>query len=141
MLYLIDTNVLLSSVNQAATQHRLAKSLLEKIFSEDDVGMSWNALLGFLRISTKQGIVPEPLTAMQALAVLDTWLTHPSCQILEPTPAHAGILGRLLLGAGTAGNLVSDAHLAALAIEHQATLCSFDRDFKRFTGLQLQLLT
>jgi predicted nucleic acid-binding protein len=73
--------------------------------------------------------------------VVDIWLSQPTASILNPGARHAGILGRLLLAAGAAGNLVSDAHLAALAIEHGAELGSFDRDFARFAGLRVQLLT
>lgn len=76
----------------------------------------------------------------QALGVVDEWLSHPRVRILQPGPRHAGILGRLLVAAGTAGNLTNDAHLAALAIEHNAEVGTFDRDFKRFAGLRFQLL-
>jgi predicted nucleic acid-binding protein len=72
--------------------------------------------------------------------VVDVWLSQPTASILNPTDRHAGVLGRLLLGAGSGGNLVSDAHLAALAIEHGAELGTFDRDFARFAGLRLQWL-
>jgi toxin-antitoxin system PIN domain toxin len=98
------------------------------------------ALLGFLRLCTRTGIFAKPLGIDHALAVVDVWLSQPNASILHPTDRHAGVLGRLLLGAGAAGNLVSDAHLAALAIEHGADLGTFDRDFARFAGLRLQLL-
>ena len=99
------------------------------------------ALLGFLRLATRTGIFTKPLGVEQALSVVDVWLSQPTASILNPTERQAGVLGRLLLGAGAAGNLVSDAHLGALAIEHGAELGTFDRDFARFAGLRLQLLT
>ena len=108
----------------------------------DGPGMAlcWLALVGFVRLSTKRGILPSPLTVAQTLSVVDDWLAHPRARVLEPGPQHAGILWRLLLESGTAGNLTNDAHIAALAIEHQAEVLTFDKDFTRFTGLRCQLL-
>ena len=76
-----------------------------------------------------------------ALGLMDSWLSHPRARILQPTERHADILARLLLAAGTAGTLTNDAHLAALAIEHNATLGTFDKDFKRFPNIRFDLLT
>lgn len=132
-----DVNVLLYAVNKDCVQHEAARGWLEASFARPQgVGFAWAALLGFLRLATRPGIFPQPLPLTQALAIVDTWLNHPSACLLEATERHAGILGRLLLGAGTGGNLVSDAHLAALAIEHGAELGSFDRDFERLAGLR-----
>jgi uncharacterized protein len=136
-----DVNVLLYAVNQDCMQHEVARNWLEVSFARPQgVGFAWAALLGFLRLATKPGIFAQPLPLDMALAVVDAWLNHPAACVLEATERHAGILGRLLLGAGTGGNLVSDAHLAALAIEHNAELGSFDRDFGRFAGLHWALL-
>jgi len=71
---------------------------------------------------------------------MNQWLDAPGAHIINPGPGHAALLGRLLLAAGTAGNLTSDAHLAALALEHGATIGTFDRDFRRFAGLDMELL-
>lgn len=137
-----DVNVLLYAVNSDSAQHAAATTWLsESLARPQGVGFAWMALLGFLRLSTRAGIFAKPLSTENALAVVDVWLSQPTASILNPTDRHAGVLGRLLLGAGAAGNLVSDAHLAALAIEHGADLGSFDRDFARFAGLRLQLLT
>jgi len=137
-----DVNVLLYAVNSDSSEHDVAKAwLTESLSRPQGVGFAWMALLGFLRLSTRTGIFAKPLATEHALAVVDIWLSQPTASILNPTSRHAGILGRLLLGAGAAGNLVSDAHLAALAIEHGADLGTFDRDFARFAGLRLQLLT
>lgn len=137
---LIDTNILIYSVNTSAAQHARAKAWLEETMTNDVAGFAWNALLGFLRIATRPGIFPRPLSTQDALATLENWLTAPTAQVLHPSAAHAGILGRLLLASPFAGNLVSDAHLAALAIEHHAELATFDRDFLRFPGLRVELL-
>lgn len=136
-----DVNVLLYAVNGDAKQHTTAAAWMAESFARPQgVGFGWIALLGFIRLSTKTGIFSKPLHAEQALSVVDVWLSQPTASLLNPTERHAGILGRLLMGAGAAGNLVTDAHLAALAIEHGAELGTFDRDFTRFSGLNLRLL-
>jgi uncharacterized protein len=136
-----DTNVLLHAVNSAAPQHAAAKRWLQDAFhSTENVAFAWLAMVGFLRLSTRSGILARPLSAESALAVMNHWLTHPSALIAQPSSRHAALLSGLLMGAGTAGNLTNDAHLAAIAIEHGATLVSFDRDFERFAGLSFKLL-
>ena len=87
-----------------------------------------------------RGILAKPLSVDQALQALNHWLAQPTARLLDPGPRHAALLGRLLVGAGAAGNLTNDAHLAALAIEHGATLGSYDRDFERFPGLSFERL-
>lgn len=138
---LFDTNVLLHATNSAAPQHAVASRSLTRAFADaDGAGFAWLALIGFVRLSTRAGILARPLSAKQALDVVHGWLAHPAAQVVQPTPRHAALLGRLLLGAGTAGNRTNDAHLAALAIEHGATLVSFDKDFERFAGLDFEYL-
>ena len=138
---LVDTNVLLYAVNADAREHAVARACLEDGLSGDaGVGFAWLALIGFVRLATRRGILAEPLGADDALGVVDDWLAAPSAQLLETTARHWPTLRRLLVGAGTAGNLTNDAHLAALAIEHGATLVSFDGDFARFSGLRFELL-
>jgi toxin-antitoxin system PIN domain toxin len=95
--------------------------------------------VGFLRLSTRRGIFPRPLSVEDAVRVIAHWLGHPRAQVAHPGERHAEILGRLLKPAGTAGNLTTDAHLAALAVEHGATVLSFDRDFARFAGARWTL--
>lgn len=99
---------------------------------DESVGLSWATLLGFLRIATRHGIFPRPLSVDQALKIVEGWLTHPLVTIPRPGDRHWTILRQLLMQTGTAGNLTTDAHLAALAIEHDATLYSSDADFTRF---------
>lgn len=137
-----DVNVLLNSIQTASPFHASAKHWLEAAFnSEAGVCLAWVALLGFLRISTRVGVLHQPLPVSDALALIDNWITHPNARIVHPGDRHAGILGRLLLTCGSAGNLTTDAHLAALAIEHNVEIGTFDRDFKRFSGLRFQLLS
>lgn len=136
-----DTNVLVHAVNRDSPAHARASAWLSEAFdSSPGVGLAWVALLGFIRIGTRRGILARPLTVEQALAVTNQWIDHPHAHALNPGARHAGLLGRLLSGAGAAGNLTTDAHLAALAIEHRATLGSFDHDFERFAGLDFELL-
>ncbi len=132
---LLDVNVLVCAVNNAAQLHARATQAFRQSYQRGKVGLPWAVLLGFLRVSTRSGILARPLTVAQALDTMNRWLDHDDTVLLVPTARHAALVSRLLLGAGQAGNLVPDAHLAALAIEHDAELISFDRDFERFAGL------
>jgi len=136
-----DVNVLLYAANEASPEHKEARAWLEAAFNEPrGVGLAWVALLGFIRLSTRRGIFPKPLTVEDAISVVQTWISHERASVLHPSERHVTILARLLVGAQTAGNLTTDAHLAALAIEHGATLGSFDADFERFSGLRFDAL-
>lgn len=136
-----DINLLLHAVDRDSRNHDVARVWLEQAFSSRrGVGFAWGALLGFLRLSTKSGILRKPLAIDDAFAIVQDWLAQPSTQILHPTERHAELLARLLVPLGTGGNLVQDAHLAALAIEHGAEFGSFDADFHRFAGLRFDHL-
>ena len=131
-----DANLLLYSVNYEAPLHRGAKSWLESVLAGPDTfGFAWISLIAFVRVSTN-AIFPQPLAVTRALDQIDRWLEQPNAVILHPGPRHSRILRELLSPLGTGGNLTSDAHLAALAIEHNAELCSADSDFGRFAGLR-----
>lgn len=141
-MILPDVNTLLHSVNRSAIEHATALKALRVGFDDPrGVAFAWSALLAVLRLSTMRGIFPRPLSVEQALRVVENWLRHPRAQVVHPGERHAEILGRLLRSVGTAGNLTSDAHLAALAVEHGATVVSFDRDFARFDGVRWILPT
>ena len=136
-MILPDANLLLYAVNSSSDRHAAALGALQR--SLDDaraVAFAWTVLLAFLRLSTRRGIFPSPLSIDDALQVVERWLEHPRVQVVHPGERHAQILGQLLRSAGTAGNLTTDAHLAALAIEHGATIVTFDRDFARFDGVR-----
>lgn len=136
-----DVNVLLGAVNSASAEHAVARDWIEQAYAQPaGVALAWPALLGFVRISTRSGILPRPLSVDDPRSAVDDWLSAPRAHVVHPTERHAAILMRLLREAGTAGSLTSDAHLAALAIEHGATLVSFDRDFARFDGLRFERL-
>jgi toxin-antitoxin system PIN domain toxin len=137
---LIDANVLLHAVNERAREHDLARNwLIEALGGSEVVGLAWLVLLAFLRLSTHPAIFPRPLEVGQAASAMETWLGSPQAVLVEPTRRHLPLLRGLLVQSGTAGNLVGDAHLAALALEHDATVISFDRDFDRFEGVSWRL--
>ena len=96
------------------------------------VGFAWVVVLAFLRLSTSPRIFPQPLSVEEAATVLDEWLTAPPARIVTPTARHLPIFTELLGATGTGGNLVNDAHLAALAVEHRAKIITYDTDFARF---------
>lgn len=135
---LVDTNLLLYAVDDTSPHHEAARAWLEQQLSgTETVGFAWNALLGFIRLTTNPRIFTSPLTVEQALGRVEAWLAQPCAAVLAPTRRHAAVLRDLLAPLGTAGNLTSDAHLAALAREHGAQVCSTDGDFARFPGVEL----
>jgi uncharacterized protein len=134
----VDANVLLYAVNRDSAHHRAAHAWLDGALAEGEgVGFAWTVLLAFLRLSTSRAIFAEPLSDADAVQCVEGWLAQPAAVVVSPTPRHLGILAGLLRDAGTAANLVNDAHLAALAVEHGASIASFDRDFRRFEGVRL----
>ena len=133
----IDLNLLLYAVNRDSPRHSAALTWLQDAMSgEERVGLAWTVVLGFIRVTTSPRVFEHPLSADDALRTVDAWLSQASVSPLEPGEGHWSILRDLLVEAGAAGNLTSDAHLAALAIEHGAELCSTDADFARFKRLR-----
>jgi hypothetical protein len=139
----LDLNLLLYAVNADSPHHGAAKAWLEEMLSgASTVAMPWVVVLGFLRLTTHPRIFPRALEPSEALAVVDGWLGRPSVEVVSPGDGHWTLLKELLEEAGTAGNLTTDAHLAALTIEHGAELHSTDSDFARFARLRwVNLLT
>ncbi len=135
-MILVDANLLIYAVNQDAPLNRKAKLWLESVLSgKETVGFPWNVLLAFLRLTTRPGLFRRPLPMDTAFNLVASWLDQTPATIVHPGPGHLSVLRDLLQPLGTGGNLTSDAHLAALAIEHGAELCSSDTDFARFPGL------
>ena len=140
-MMLPDVNVLLYSVEADNPYHSPAKRWLEAAFnSSGSVGLAWLVLVGFVRLSTQTKILRKQLTTVESLAVMNDWIHHPQAQIIHPGLQHGALLGGFLLAAGTAGNLTNDAHLAALAVENNGTVGTFDKDFNRFSGVKVDLL-
>ncbi|MDQ6613711.1 MAG: type II toxin-antitoxin system VapC family toxin [Actinomycetota bacterium] len=137
---IVDANVLLHAVNEDSPQHGPALGWLDAALSgAETVGFAWVVLLAFLRLTTRAGLWRRPLTVDEACGVVEGWLTQPSAVVVHPTSRHLQVLHGLLITTGTASNLVTDAHMAALAVEHGAEVVSFDRDFGRFPGLRWHL--
>jgi len=135
-MILIDANLLIYAIDADSPHHIKARAWLEATLSSDtEVGLAWGVMLAFLRITTHPKIVRSPLPPEQALDYVDTWLAQPYVKLIAPTERHWPILRNLLQRTGMAGNLTSDAHLAALALEYGYTVYSADHDFKRFPGL------
>jgi toxin-antitoxin system PIN domain toxin len=137
----IDANVLVHAANADGREHGSAQRWIEAALSGGDpIGFAWMALLAFVRVTTRRGLLLKPLRIADAFELLGDWLSAHNAVIIHPGENHAAILRSLLEPFGTAGNLTNDAHLAALAIEHGADLVSFDRDFTRFEGLRTIIL-
>lgn len=132
---IVDLNVLLYAVNADSAHHRPLLEWWNQAVNQESLGLPWVVLLGFLRISTHPKIFPSPLAPEIALRTVDTWQSLDNIRVVREREQHWEILRSLLEEAGTAGNLTTDAHLAALAISHGAVLISCDNDFMRFKGL------
>jgi len=136
---IVDVNVLLHAYSPSAPLHAAARSWLESALSGDEsVGLPWVVILAFLRIATNPRAVTLPVSVERACETVDQLLGYPPVRIVQPGPEHWLQVRRLLLEVGSAGNLTTDTHLAALAIEHGATLVSYDNDFARFDRLRWQ---
>ena len=134
---IVDANVLLYAVNSAAEHHAASRRWLDRALSgADRVGLAWVPMLAFVRLTTKHGLFPSPLHPDDATAQIRDWCAAPSAVIVNPTARHADILSNLLSTVGAGGNLVNDAHLAALAIEHRGSIVTYDTDFGRFDGVR-----
>ena len=132
-----DINLLVHAYNRESPRHTGARDWWEdRLNGTEPVGLAWVVMLGFIRLTTNRQILTHPWSASDACATVRLWLERPVVTALQPGDRHAEILFGLLAAVGTAGNLTTDAHLAALAIEHQAELHSTDTDFARFKGLR-----
>lgn len=137
-MILVDANLLIYAYDRSSRSHEPAREWLEDVLSGvDPVCLAWQTILAFLRISTHARIFDRPLRLDEAVRHVDSWFEQPATRLIQPTERHWTILTRLLSDAQARGPLVMDAHLATLAIEHGAVLCSTDRDFRRFPALRL----
>ena len=135
-MILIDANLLIYAKFSDLPQHPPARAWLEnQLSAPGKVGIPWQSSLAFLRLATNPRLFGRPLAIRAAWQQVAEWLDHPRVWVPEPTEEHALILGGILEKVQVTGNLVPDAHLAAIAIEHGLTVCSADSDFARFPGL------
>jgi len=135
-MILPDINLLVYAYNSSAPNHSQAKAWWEACLSENEiVGLPWIVLLGYLRLMTSHSVLVHPLSPGEACGHIRSWLARPQTQILHPGPRHLDLLQSFLWDSEASGKLSTDAHLAALAVEHQAELHTNDGDFARFSGL------
>lgn len=135
---LLDANILLYAYDSDSVHHRVCRSWLEAAFNSDEiVALPWQTLLAFVRISTNSRATKKPLQSAEACNIVSSWLDQVNVSVIGAGDRFWELLKDQILEAQVTGPLVTDAALAALAIEHGATLCSVDRDFRRFRGLKL----
>jgi hypothetical protein len=136
-MILVDANLLLYAYHPRADQHEVSRAWFEAALAGPDlVRFAWVTLWAFLRISTNPRVFERPLSTSEAAAAVSSWIESPVAGILEPGERHRDILRELMRSGQTVGPLVMDAVVAAIAVEHGATLCTTDRDFSRFAGLK-----
>ena len=136
-MILVDANLLIYAINRNSPLHEQTANWLNQQFSANSfVGLPWLATIAFLRIITNPRIFPSPLNVEDAIKIVDSWLARENVHAVHPGLNHWSTLSRLLMHSGTGGNLTNDAHLAAIAIDNAALMCSADNDFKRFIGVQ-----
>jgi uncharacterized protein len=134
---LVDTSLLLFAYNASAPEHPRASAwLAERLSQPEPVALCWPVVGAFLRLATHRAIFPSPYTIAEATAIVDAWLERPMVVVLEPGARHWSIARRLVESANARGPFVADALLAALALEHGATLATRDQDFLRFPELR-----
>ena len=136
-MILPDVNLLLYAYNQGASVHKKARAWWETRLSRPEtVGLPWVVVLGFIRLTTHRAVMANPMPVHLACKHARSWLARPQVVLIHPGERHSEILLGFLEALGTAGNLTTDAHLAALAVEYQAELHTTDADFARFAGLK-----
>jgi toxin-antitoxin system PIN domain toxin len=136
-MILIDANLLLYARISSFADHQRAREWLdEQLNGPAPVGLAWPSLTAFLRIAINPRVFTSPLPIAAAWKQVEEWLVCAPVWTPFPTETHARILGKLLKSTSITPNLIGDAHLAALAIEHGLTLCSADGDFARFDTLR-----
>jgi uncharacterized protein len=136
-MIVVDANLLLYAYHPRAAEHAKSRAWPEAVLSGTDlVRFAWLTLWAFLRIATNPRVFERPLSVSEAEAAISSWLAQPVAGIVEPGERHWDILRDLARDGQTTGPLVMDAVLAAIALEHGATICTTDRDFSRFPGIK-----
>ncbi len=136
-MILPDVNLLVYAIDEISPFHEQSREWWDQLLSSTKpVGLSYPSILGFIRLTTNRRIFESPLSIDAAVGYVESWLGQPNTTLLLPTARHWRMLAKFLRSTGVGANLTTDAHLAALAIEHGCTLCSNDGDFERFEGLR-----
>lgn len=133
---IVDLNVLIYATDTESKHHDSARSWLDTAMaSSSTIGLPTSVTVGFVRLVTNPRVMVRPLKPNRAIDIVESWINRSSVSVPQPTARHYTVLRELLDATGVGGNLVSDAHLGALAIEHGAELCTYDSDFTRFPGV------
>lgn len=136
-MILVDANLLLYAEDSLSEHHEAARSWWdEQLSGQEPVALCWPVLTAFVRIGTNARLHQRPLLLKEAIARVQSWLEQPCVRVIQPGEQHWSLLQQMLRSGNAVGNLVSDAHLAALAVEHNCVLHSTDADFSRFRGLK-----
>ena len=136
-MILVDANLLLYAEDSLSEHHERSRIWWDaQLSGSDPVGLCWPVLSAFIRISTNARLHQRPLTLKEAAERVQSWFDQPCVRVIQPTDQHWAIFQQMLRSGNAVGNLVSDAHLAALAVEHNCVLHSTDADFSRFKGLK-----
>jgi toxin-antitoxin system PIN domain toxin len=136
-MILVDANLLLYAEDSLSEHHQAARAWWdEQLSGADPVCLSWPVLKAFLRIGTNARLHQRPLTLKEACERVQSWFEQPCVRLIQPTDQHWVLFQQMLSEGNAVGNLVSDAHLAALAVEHNCVLHSTDADFARFPSLK-----
>jgi uncharacterized protein len=134
---LVDANLLLYAEDRRSPHHGAARAWWdEQLSGSSPVCLCWTVLGAYLRIGTNPRVFERPLTLAQAISRIQSWIDQPCARLVQPAERHWSVFQNLLREGQAVANLVTDAHLAALAIEHGCTLMSTDSDFSRFPGLR-----
>jgi len=135
----LDANVLIYAHDETSPHHEPARQWIEDTFSgSDEIGIALVSILAFLRVMTNPGIFGAPVTVADAIEIVTEWLSRPNVGIVQPTGRHFEVLKDVARSGKARGPLLMDAHIAALSLEHGATLCTTDRDFARFKGVRIE---
>lgn len=133
---IVDVNVLVHAVNQSASEHERAREWLKgALGGRSPIGFAWLVIVSFLRLTTHPRVLPVPLAPDRAAGVMRTWLDTRAAETVTPAAEHMRTMAQLM-GDLSGGDLFNDAHLAALALEHDGEVITFDRDFGRFEGVR-----
>ena len=136
-MILVDVNLPVHAVNLDSPLHEPARAWWDaRLSGVEPVCLAWVTILGFLRITTSRHILPQPLAHHEACEYVDAWFGQACVRTVDPLPGHWELVRSLLGSVGSAGNLTTDAHLAALALQHGCQVCSTDSDFGRFPRLR-----
>lgn len=136
-MLIVDVNILIYVTQEDAIEHqRVLDWWTEAVDGPEPIGLPWTSLVGFLRVSTNKKIYPRPLTIQEATERVASWIEHHNTSLVAPSQNHWKHYKTTLLNSNASGNLVTDAHFAALAISRDATLVSCDTDFARFKNLR-----